>query len=761
MWFFERDKMNNTDFKCAALTVAMVFSVPSAIADDVMETSRPAILGTNAVALGQKSTAIGKEALAVGNGADEQDVRVLIERSQEIQNTINTLQAAIDKDKSNPLLHALSDIERNQKRIDELTVTLNENQKQLEEKEAFLAQKTKEYNDQKAIVDQKAHILSSLSTGEFVTAWVKGGIDELAKVTKERVEAGTSINNSLDFYRDYVENFVDSSTVIKGVENEISTDTNNQKPFPFIFDSVFRKPDNLFIIEYSEKDSPEELTQRLKKAESFDVNKQITDTITEVKNNISKIQEMNVRELLMEEVDKNIYTDKLKWIYQGVIDMTVTDINHLLQLKKVNGLSKNDENYPVEFKKLLDLESAVQNVSKKYNRPNDENFKKLTSAFWWISDTNVNKILEKNIVENIKNKNVQNSNKILIDLNSELKTSEDELHKTEAEVNQKIKEVNGLKSSIDTLKPSDEELANVEKSRFLTQSINENIAKISAKKSELSDVQKEMNNGTGATALGDNSIAIGKNSVALGNDTIARRENSVDVGNRQITSLADATEKNDAVNKGQLDKEKDARVDGDKATLEAAKQNTAEREIVINQRTDGLLNTERNARIEGDRATLAAAKQNTAEREIAINQRTDGLIQNEAEARINGDRLTLYNANRYTDRSIESMGSQISSEILEKSKNYADNKFKQLNERINRVEKRINAGIAGVMAVSSIPYIAENGFSYGIALGGYQNSNAIAAGIQYKTSLNTNVRLNVSWDSAHNSAFGVGFAGGW
>ncbi|HDO0627447.1 TPA: YadA-like family protein, partial [Salmonella enterica subsp. enterica serovar Typhimurium] len=128
-------------------------------------------------------------------------------------------------------------------------------------------------------------------------------------------------------------------------------------------------------------------------------------------------------------------------------------------------------------------------------------------------------------------------------------------------------------------------------------------------------------------------------------------------------------------------------------------------------------------------------------------------VATEKQARINGDAVTLKSANSYTD-------SQIS--LVEKnSRQYTDSKFNQLNKQINRAEKRLNAGIAGVTAISSIPYVAENSFSYGIGVGNYQNGNAIAAGIQYKTSLNTNVRLNVSWDSSHNTVLGAGFAGGW
>ncbi|MFS9881530.1 YadA-like family protein, partial [Salmonella enterica] len=141
---------------------------------------------------------------------------------------------------------------------------------------------------------------------------------------------------------------------------------------------------------------------------------------------------------------------------------------------------------------------------------------------------------------------------------------------------------------------------------------------------------------------------------------------------------------------------------------------------------------------------------------------------------------TLKKANNYTDNRFEHFGTQISNDVLEKSysyterrsvaaennavrraNTYTDSKFGQLNTKIEQAEKRFNAGIAGVTAISSIPYVSENNVSWGIGGGNYQNGNALAAGVQLKMSPNTNVRLNVSWDSAGNSAAGVGFAGGW
>ncbi|HFS3047511.1 TPA: YadA-like family protein, partial [Escherichia coli] len=249
---------------------------------------------------------------------------------------------------------------------------------------------------------------------------------------------------------------------------------------------------------------------------------------------------------------------------------------------------------------------------------------------------------------------------------------------------------------------------------------------------------------------------------------------------------------------GLLTTERQARTAGDTATLAAARTHSDEnnkrtlisantyadqKETAINNRTDGLLMTERQARTAGDAATLAVARTHSDEnnkrtlisantyadqKETAINNRTDGLLTTERQARIAGDAATLATAAAYSDAgdSLTLKQATAYSDIstrraLSEANRYTDNKFRNLSNKIERAEKRLNAGIAGVTAISSIPYVAENSFSYGIGVGNYQNANAVAAGIQYKTSRNTNIRLNISWDSSHNTAIGAGVAGGW
>ncbi|EET2983457.1 hypothetical protein HB108_004402 [Escherichia coli] len=323
--------------------------------------------------------------------------------------------------------------------------------------------------------------------------------------------------------------------------------------------------------------------------------------------------------------------------------------------------------------------------------------------------------------------------------------------------------------------------------------------------------------GNDSVALGSHSSANGNNIVSVGSDTLKRRITNLAQGKddhdavnlMQMSSAVnrEAGERIKSTNNlqnqlntlsGQVITETRARTEGDAAALAAARAHSDEndkrtlvsantyadqKETAINNRTDGLLTTERQARTAGDTATLAAARTHSDEnnkrtlisantyadqKETAINNRTDGLLMTERQARIAGDAETLATAEAYSDAgdSLTLKQATAYSDIstrraLSEANRYTDNKFRNLSNKIERAEKRLNAGIAGVTAISSIPYVAENSFSYGIGVGNYQNANAVAAGIQYKTSRNTNIRLNISWDSSHNTAIGAGVAGGW
>ncbi|WP_180269728.1 YadA C-terminal domain-containing protein, partial [Erwinia amylovora] len=159
----------------------------------------------------------------------------------------------------------------------------------------------------------------------------------------------------------------------------------------------------------------------------------------------------------------------------------------------------------------------------------------------------------------------------------------------------------------------------------------------------------------------------------------------------------------------------------------------------INSRTDGLVANEKSERIAGDAQTLSSANNYTDTRETVINQRTDTLITNEQGARIEGDKRTLQTANNYTN-----------------------NKFSELNDRVNRNESRANAGIAGAMSMSAIPYLnnyVDN--SFGMATSTFRGETAIASGYQRQINPYVNVRLSSSWDTSNGVGVAAGVALGW
>ncbi|MDX7986870.1 hypothetical protein FE392_05925 [Xenorhabdus sp. 12] len=87
--------------------------------------------------------------------------------------------------------------------------------------------------------------------------------------------------------------------------------------------------------------------------------------------------------------------------------------------------------------------------------------------------------------------------------------------------------------------------------------------------------------------------------------------------------------------------------------------------------------------------------------------------------------------------------------------------FNKLDNKINRVGKRANAGIAGVAAMTNIPYSNTDRFSVGVGLGKYHDGSAIAVGAQAKLTEHVNFRASTSWNNDEGAVMGAGIAIGW
>ncbi|HFW3181751.1 TPA: YadA-like family protein, partial [Salmonella enterica subsp. enterica serovar Java] len=287
--------------------------------------------------------------------------------------------------------------------------------------------------------------------------------------------------------------------------------------------------------------------------------------------------------------------------------------------------------------------------------------------------------------------------------------------------------------------------------------------------------------GDSSTATGKQAKATGVNSVALGANSNASNNNEVNIGiwwndstgtpvqtgTRTLSGLAAGVHDDEAVNVRQLNEVKEniaktsgiSREDAEgiantakgKAIEEANKNTTTE---IGKLNLDAKLATaDKNAK--GYASDVLKSTNDKIERR-AVSAENNAVTRSKAYTDERSDR-TLESANIYTNHRV----AQAENNAVARSNNYTDNRFSELRKNLEHTEKRLNAGIAGVTALSSIPYAAGNNFSYGIGAGNYQNGNAVAAGVQLRVSSSTNVRLNISWDSAGNNATGVGIAGGW
>nr|AAL26283.1 STEC autoagglutinating adhesin [Escherichia coli] len=320
--------------------------------------------------------------------------------------------------------------------------------------------------------------------------------------------------------------------------------------------------------------------------------------------------------------------------------------------------------------------------------------------------------------------------------------------------------------------------------------------------------------GVDSTSLGYNSIANHSNSIALGANSVTTRSNEVSIGTKNgetriIGGVSDGKLTTDAATVGQLyhgifdytnkqvnaleqntnqqlQHEATARIEGDAQTLKSANTYTNKQVNALEQNTNQQLQHEATARIEGDAQTLKSANTYTNKQVNALEQNTNQQLQHEATARIEGDAQTLKSANTYTNKQVNALEQNTNQQLQHeatariegdaqtlKSANTYTNKqvnaleqntnqqFRQLRDQINKNRKRSDAGIAGAMAMTAIPMIDGKQYSFGMAASNYRDEQAIAAGIIFRTSENTVVRLNTSWDTQHGTGVATGMSIGW
>ncbi|WP_200781019.1 YadA-like family protein [Klebsiella oxytoca] len=277
--------------------------------------------------------------------------------------------------------------------------------------------------------------------------------------------------------------------------------------------------------------------------------------------------------------------------------------------------------------------------------------------------------------------------------------------------------------------------------------------------------------GRGSIAMGNNSsskaegsVSIGmessvtenaSNSIALGSYSVADRENTLSVGSkgneRQITNVADGKELTDAVNVGQL------------KGIESSINNIGGNVTNITEGREGMFqvnNTSKRAKpapigedaLAGGAGAKASGKNSvavgnnslaSAENSVALGNNSSAKSSNSValgtasvadrdntiSVGASGSERQITNVARGT-RGTDAVNLDQLTQATDASNQYTDNKFSQLKQMVDKNKDKLSAGIAGAMAMATLPQPYSPGASMMALSGGtYQGQSAIALGV--------------------------------
>nr|WP_263451473.1 YadA-like family protein [Klebsiella grimontii] len=258
--------------------------------------------------------------------------------------------------------------------------------------------------------------------------------------------------------------------------------------------------------------------------------------------------------------------------------------------------------------------------------------------------------------------------------------------------------------------------------------------------------------GTGSMAIGDNASVTASNSVALGSGSVADRDNTVSVGSagneRQVTNVAAGTEDTDAVNVAQL-KDATGSITNNVTNISSGKDgmfqvnNTSNYAKPAVSGSDSLAGgagssaSGSNSMAVGTKASASGANSvalgngssATAKNSVALGANSVASRENTVSMGTVGGERQITNVAAGTENTDAVNVGQLKQGVSE-SVNYTNKQFNQLKNMVNDQKDKLSAGIAGAMAMSSLPQPYSPGASMvGLGGGTYQGQSAVAFGV--------------------------------
>ena len=489
--------------------------------------------GQGSIATGKNSVALGKNAVATGGNENKDTItRKLNENKQKLAD-IATAEA-----NTNRLLDELQNI----RKVEADVIEAGERVKQvrLAKQSAYtvwqeklktyhdtVANSTQELQQAQAKIDDLNSRLTGVSRIGGVDISSEEGLTHAATQLKSIAEEDTTLNLSVDFYKDYVKSYyqalgdlrlkeiayskIDSTSLIK--HSNITYPCNclnvlsyvNEQTKDKIKHQVLNYVDiDTTIISQQQWNEAQQAATTLKEIAVPFYAGEATDTFVTDEVRIAAVNQ------LLSRVDIYLKSNEIAY-YQGQYEATK---NTSWLDKKVKALN--------EYARLGEQYNSL---------PDPFDLKKQLMDQWYAEN-----------IKALKERNIITTTTLTSELEKALGINKHTTEEKQAQLARLKTEVEQAKSAYDNTNPSQADIA-------LSQRYEQIMGQLTAKANELKSEQERLqalrhaltlhdltNVGENAYAIGTNALATGKNSLAIGTDTIVTGENSIAIGKGSVVT---------------------------------------------------------------------------------------------------------------------------------------------------------------------------------------------------------------------------------
>ena len=496
-------------------------------------------LGDTAITTGKNNIAIGQGAFSSGDNQTEAQIRAALAEQQKLAGQIAGLKNSINGNEllNQKYLDLVAQMERNQAAIGELNNKLANEREHAQALSKQHAEVKARYDSQTQVIAGKKDIISRLDLSKVTGTWeTDGGLDSLAKDFKQMAEAGTNVSFDEAFYKDYLKSYVNVATKVdhEGYKFDSESGSISHRWGSHAYGTTV-----LVEFEAYSNEQKNYKVDFLGGENGFSSNiRLVSDKSSVNESTLNQIREGNEknRQAFLDNFDKNIakildssdltamlWTDEYVAQFKADVlkefDLAETTVRYKELELKLYKMDEKDPNFSATFKEFEDLKL------KKGKNDWGSDRKRVSDDY-----ADMKKQYKAEMIIALQEENAENIKKLNSALDAELTDITAEMKSIDSALSANQKLIAQYEKDIQNRQPTAAEIAAYEEAKKVQAKLDVDRQALLEKERDLAELQKEMNKGKNAIAVGTDAIATGENAIAVGKNAEAFEVNAIAIG---------------------------------------------------------------------------------------------------------------------------------------------------------------------------------------------------------------------------------------